>query len=76
MALVNLFQPDLFLPCHHDEIILLPFNAVLPDMATEPLRMAIRDTRPNTRSLAPLYRSPVVIDTRTQEQHGEQDGQH
>jgi L-ascorbate metabolism protein UlaG (beta-lactamase superfamily) len=76
MALVNLFQPDLFLPCHHDEIVLLPFNAVLPDMATEPLRMAIRDTRPSTRSLAPLYRSPVVINTRTQDHHGEQDGQH
>lgn len=74
MALVNLFKPDLFLPCHHDEIVLLPFNAVLPDMATEPLRMAIRDTRPDTRSLAPLYRSPVVINTRTLERHGEQEG--
>jgi hypothetical protein len=70
MALVNLFQPDLFMPCHHDEIILLPFKAVLPDMATEPLRMAIRDTLPNTRSIAPLYRAPVVINTRTHEQHG------
>jgi L-ascorbate metabolism protein UlaG (beta-lactamase superfamily) len=67
MALVNLFRPDLFLPCHHDEIILLPFNAVLPDMATEPLRMAIRDTLPHTRSLAPLYRAPVVVNTRTGE---------
>jgi len=72
MALVNLFQPDLFLPCHHDEIILLPFNAVLPDMATEPLRMAIRDTMPDTRSMAPLYNSPIVIDTRTNE-HADKD---
>jgi L-ascorbate metabolism protein UlaG (beta-lactamase superfamily) len=65
MALVNLFNPDLFLPCHHDQIILLPFNAVLPDMATEPLRLAIRDTLPNTQSIPPLYRSPVVINTKT-----------
>jgi hypothetical protein len=65
MALVNLFQPDLFLPCHHDHIILLPFNAVLPDMATEPLRLAIRETMPNTEILTPLYRSPVVINTKT-----------
>jgi len=65
MALVNLFNPDLFLPCHHDQIILLPFNAVLPDMATEPLRLAIRDTLPNTQSIPLLYRSPVVINTKT-----------
>ena len=51
MALVNLFKPDLFLPCHHDQIILLPFNAALPDMATEPLRLAIRDTMPNTQCI-------------------------
>jgi len=65
MALVNLFQPDIFLPCHHDEIIGLPLNFALPDMATEPLRMAIRDTTPNTQSIPPLYRSPVVVNTKT-----------
>jgi len=65
MALVNLFKPELFIPCHHDEIILLPFNAVIPDMATEPLRLTIRETMPQARSLAPLYRAPVVVNTRT-----------
>ncbi len=73
MALVNLFQPDLFLPCHHDAILGLatgpippgiPSGFVLPDMATEPLLMAIRDTLPNTRGIAPLYRNPVVVDTK------------
>jgi Beta-lactamase superfamily domain len=65
MSLVNLFTPDLFLPCHHDQIILLPFNAALPDMATEPLRLAIRETMPNTQIIPPLYRSPVTVNTKT-----------
>jgi Beta-lactamase superfamily domain len=75
MALVNLFQPDIFLPCHHDEIIALPLNFALPDMATEPLRLAIRDTLPNTQCIPPLYRSPVVINTKTEHvlRHGEDD---
>jgi len=65
MSLVSLFKPDLFLPCHHDQIILLPFNAALPDMATEPLRLAIRETMPNTHIIPPLYRSPVTVNTKT-----------
>jgi hypothetical protein len=75
MALVDLFQPDIFLPCHHDEIIGLPLNFALPDMATEPLRLAIRDTMPNTLSIPPLYRSPVVINTKTERllRHSEDD---
>ena len=33
-------------------------------MATEPLLMAIRDTMPTTRAIAPLYRSPIVVNTK------------
>ena len=32
------------------------------DQATEPLFIAIRDTLPNTRSVSPLYRTPVAVD--------------
>jgi len=65
MRLIELFQPDVFLPCHHDEIVLIPIRNGLPDMATEPLMMAIRDTMPETRGIAPLYRSPIVVNTKT-----------
>lgn len=64
MNLIDLFQPDLYLPCHHDEIVLIPLRNGLPDMATEPLLMAIRDTMPTTRAIAPLYRSPIVVNTK------------
>ncbi len=65
MGLVELFDPDIYLPCHHDEIVLFPIRNGLPDMATEPLLMAIRDTMPKTRAIAPLYRSPIVVNTKT-----------
>jgi hypothetical protein len=71
MALAELFQPDVFIPCHHDEIIglastpILPGGFALPDMATEPLLMTIRDTMEKTRAIAPLYRSPIVANTKT-----------
>ena len=71
MALANLFQPDVFIPCHHDQILGLaatpqvPGGLALPDMATEPLRLAMRDAMPSTQVLAPLYRDPIVVDTAT-----------
>ena|SRR5215207_3587618 len=71
MALANLFQPDVFIPCHHDEILglggtpQLAGGFALPDMATEPFRMAMRETMPNTRVIAPLYRDPIVVNTET-----------
>jgi hypothetical protein len=66
LPLVNLFSPDLYLPAHHDELFFTN-QAVLPDMATEPLFMAIRDTLPHTRYASPLYRTPVCINIRTGE---------
>jgi len=67
MALVQLFNPDLFLPAHHDELLLTLDGknvTALPDMATEPLLLAIRESMPKTRTAAPLYRTPVCINTR------------
>ena len=54
--LVQLYKPRIYLPTHHDA----SFSFV--DMATEPLFAGIRDVLPQTRSLSPLYRTPVAID--------------
>jgi L-ascorbate metabolism protein UlaG (beta-lactamase superfamily) len=71
MALAELFQPDVFIPCHHDHILgfgstpLIPGGFVLPDMATEPLRLEIRKSMPETRAITPIYRSPIVVDMKS-----------
>jgi hypothetical protein len=68
MQLVELFSPDVFLPCHHEELLGgapgRGLTVVLPDMATEPLFTAIRDALPNTQSISPLYRAPVCVNIR------------
>jgi hypothetical protein len=56
IPLVQLYKPRIYLPTHHDA----SFSFV--DMATEPLFAGIRDVLPQTRSLSPLYRTPVAID--------------
>jgi L-ascorbate metabolism protein UlaG (beta-lactamase superfamily) len=64
MQLVELFNPDLFFPAHHDELLTsLDGRALtaLPDMATEPLFLAIRDSLPQTRMVSALYRTPVFV---------------
>ena len=60
LPLVQLYQPRIYLPTHHDTIA-----GTFTDVATEPLFMAIRDALPETRSVSPLYRTPVVVDMRT-----------
>ena len=54
VQLVELFNPDLFFPAHHDELLSsLDGKSLLalPDMATEPLFLAIRDLLPKTCSI-------------------------
>ncbi len=53
---IELFQPKLFLPAHHDA----SFGTWL-DLGLEPLFTRLRDERPQTKFLAPLYRSPICI---------------
>jgi hypothetical protein len=71
MALAELFQPDVFIPCHHDQILglgktsLIPGGFVLPDMATEPLRLEMRNSMPETRAITPIYRTPIVVDMKS-----------
>lgn len=62
MPLVRLFKPKIFLPDHHDET-----GGVFPDLPVYPLFMAIRDELPDTRTVSPLYRSPICINTDTRE---------
>jgi L-ascorbate metabolism protein UlaG (beta-lactamase superfamily) len=60
LPLVQLYQPRIYLPTHHDTIA-----GAFIDIATEPLFMAIRDALPETRSIAPLYRTPVAVNMQT-----------
>ena len=65
LPLVKLFHPRVFLPTHHDDT-----GGYFPDMAIYPLAMAIRDELPGSRSVSPLYRTPICFDTRTKEMYG------
>lgn len=56
LPLVSLFHPQLYLPAHHDELA-----GLFPDLGIEPLLMAIRDSLPGTRAVAPLYRTPICL---------------
>jgi hypothetical protein len=47
----------LSLPSHHDEIA-----GLFPDLGVEPLFMALRDAMPQTKTIAPLYRSPICLE--------------
>jgi len=60
LPLVQLYHPRIYLPTHHDTIA-----GTFTDIATEPLFLAIRDALPQTRSISPLYRTPVVVDMRS-----------
>jgi L-ascorbate metabolism protein UlaG (beta-lactamase superfamily) len=57
----QVWAPSIFLPSHfHDGE-----KDELPDMATGPLFEAFREVAPNTRGIEPLYRSPICINTKT-----------
>jgi L-ascorbate metabolism protein UlaG (beta-lactamase superfamily) len=56
VPLVQLYKPAIYVPTHHDTIA-----GSFIDQATEPLFMAIRDVMPETRSVSPLYRTPLVV---------------
>ena len=57
LPIIQLYNPRLYLPAHHDEI-----PGLFLDIGTEPLLMAIRDQMPGTRARSPLYREPVCLD--------------
>jgi L-ascorbate metabolism protein UlaG (beta-lactamase superfamily) len=57
-ALIQLFNPRLYLPAHHDH----SFGTWL-DLGLEPLFQKIRDEMPGTKFAAPLYRSAICVAT-------------
>ncbi len=56
LPIIQLYNPRLYLPAHHDEIA-----GTFIDIGLEPLFMAIRDSLPGTSYLSPLYREPVCL---------------
>ncbi len=56
--LIELFNPRLYLPAHHDHA----FGTWL-DLGLEPLFLKLRDERPGTKFVAPLYRSAICVTT-------------
>ena len=54
--LVQLFQPKLYLPGHHDASY-----GTWIDLGVEPLLEKIREELPGTKFVAPLYRSPICV---------------
>ena len=59
LPIIELYNPGLYLPAHHDEIA-----GTFVDIGLEPLFMALRDKMPGTSTLSPLYREPVCLDVR------------
>lgn len=59
LPIIELYNPRLYLPAHHDEIA-----GTFVDIGLEPLFMAIRDRIPGTSVMSPLYREPVCLDIR------------
>ena len=56
LPIIQLYNPRLYLPGHHDEIA-----GTFVDIGVEPLFMAVRDQMPDTRWVSPLYREPVCV---------------
>jgi L-ascorbate metabolism protein UlaG (beta-lactamase superfamily) len=57
LPIIQLYNPRLYLPAHHDEIA-----GTFMDIGLEPLFTALRDQMPGTSWLSPLYREPVCLD--------------
>lgn len=68
MPLAKLYNPKLFLPAHQDKL----FGGIT-DFSTTPLFTAFRDELPNTKGIDPMYRSPICINTKTDEVYYGQD---
>jgi len=59
LPIIQLYNPRLYLPAHHDEIA-----GTFVDIGLEPLFMAIQEQLPGTSFLSPLYREPLCLDIR------------
>ena len=62
----NVWKPSILLPSHfHDGDLTYPFPML--EMPTAPLFEALRDQQPDVRGISPLYRSPICVNTKTDE---------
>jgi len=59
----RVWNPAIFVPSHYHD----GEKSELPEMPTAPLFEAFREIAPNTKGVQPLYRSPVCINTKTDE---------
>ena len=59
LPVIQLYNPRLYVPAHHDEIA-----GTFVDIGLEPLFMEIRSQLPGTSFVSPLYRQPVCVDMR------------
>jgi L-ascorbate metabolism protein UlaG (beta-lactamase superfamily) len=57
LPIIQLYNPKLYLPAHHDELA-----GIFIDIGLEPLFMSIRDQLPQTQSISRLYREPICLD--------------
>lgn len=62
MPLAKLYNPKIFLPAHQDKL----FGGIT-DFSATPLFTAFRRELPGTKGIDPLYRSPICINTKTDE---------
>ncbi len=60
IPLAKAYRPMLLIPAHQDHI-----GDLYPDIATEPFIEALRSTDPSIKVAAPIYRSPVCVNTLT-----------
>jgi hypothetical protein len=60
MSLVELYQPQTVVPCHHDDLY-----RVFTDMPTEPLKMRVHEQLPAASTVQPVYVEPVPIGLKT-----------
>jgi L-ascorbate metabolism protein UlaG (beta-lactamase superfamily) len=56
LPLLQLFRPATFIPAHHDEIA-----GLFLDLGLEPLLLALRERLPSTRTISPLYLTPICF---------------
>lgn len=64
MPLIQMFNPRVVLPSHHEDESGVGAHF---DMPISPLAMAVRDEIKGAQTIAPLYLSPICLDTTSKE---------
>lgn len=70
LPLVELYQPRVLVPSHHDELWVNTGNGlgrIFNDVATEPLKLRVHDRLPQTITAQPTLIEPLTVDRATGE---------